>query len=165
MRPWIRIVRFVTLFVFIPLLVGAAIQSLTAPALAQSTGQVSTGQVNGDIPNTAVGALGILLAWLSAVFGVGTLTNVLVEAIKKINLPFLNDEGQSRLGGLLAEAAVLLIASGLAWLAQAYLYPLAAYLDAIGVWPIVAAAVPFARWLYWQQKRAQLAGNVVVVEQ
>lgn len=107
------------------------------------------------LPETAVEAVVMLLVWASGVFGVGSLTNVLVEALKRVKLPFLGEGEKVRLGGLWAEAAAILVAGLLSWAAAGYLDPFAVYLDQSGLWAVIAAAaVPVARWLYWQRKQA-----------
>lgn len=113
-----------------------------------------------ELPATAAEAIGLLLTFIASTFGVGTVTNVIVDALKRVKLPFLGGSEKGRIGGLLAEVVVITVGGLLSWAAVLYLYPWAHYLDSIGIWPIWAAAVPFARWLYWQHKQAQKAGQV-----
>lgn len=142
-----KMVTKIVLLVVVLLIVGA----VAAPAMAQE------GQPGLEFPPTAVEAVGLLVTFIGSAFGIGSVTTVLVDVLKKINwLRFLGPDHTARIGGLMAEIAVIVVASFSGWAAQEYLVPFAQYLDQIGVWPIVGASIPFARWLYWRFKEAQL---------
>lgn len=122
--------------------------AIAGPVLAQAEGPGI-----GLTPATAVEAVGLLVTAIGSVLGVGSVTNVLVDALKQINwLRFLGPDKQARIAGLWAEIAVIVVTAFTGWAATEYLVPFAHYLDQIGVWPIVGASLPFARWLYWQFK-------------
>jgi hypothetical protein len=118
---------------------------LAAPVLA-----------NNGLPDTAVGAVGLLITFLGTVFGVGSVTNVFTDIVKDAGkyLPFLADVEKGRIAGALAEITVIIIGAALSWLSVNYLYPIAGYLDQAGIWPFVAGfAIPMARYLYWKRKQ------------
>lgn len=131
------------------LLLSLIVMSLVLPVVAQA-------QSGGgfELPDTAVETAELIIAFLTGFLGVGQLTNVLVEALKKINLPFLGPDKKYQIADGLAELVVIIVGALLSFAATEYVYPFAQYLDQIGLWPVFVAAWPFARWLYWQKKQA-----------
>ena len=117
---------------------------MAGPALAQGIDQ---------LPDSAGSGLAALLAGVGAILAGGSLGNALTETIKRIKLPFLGGDAEIKLGGLLAEAAALLISAGLGWLALNYLTPLAQWLDQSGLWGVAVAAYPVARAWFEIRKR------------
>lgn len=120
--------------------------TLAAPALAQEGG-VSP-------PETATELVAMVLAAVGAILAGGTLGNLFTDRLKAIKLPFLSSPERARLGGLMAEIAALVVSAGLAWVGVTYLTPLASYLDESGIWAIVLAAWPVARYWFVARKRA-----------
>lgn len=113
-------------------------------ALGLTAGPAWAQEING-LPVSADEGLAALLAGLGAILAGGTLGNALTEALKRLKWPFLGEGEAARLGGLLAEAAALVISALCGWLALTWLTPLAQRLDQSGLWAVALTAWPVAR--------------------
>lgn len=139
-NPILRNLAWIVLFLFI----------FAAPAYAQDF----------KVPDTAVEAVRMLIEFAGVVFGLGSVTNVMADAFKKLTwLPFLTPDKKGKIGGLVAEVAVIVIAALIGWLGQMYLYPFAQHLDQVGLWPVIGSTIAFARMMYWQRKKAVFFEN------
>lgn len=117
---------------------------------------------SGELPPTAAEAVTLLVAAVAVLWTGGTLGNIFTEQLKKLNFGFLVGE-EARLGGLLAEAAALLLSVGSAYLLSQALLPFGQFLDHNGLYVILIAAWPVARMIYSQRKVKGIHNTSVTV--
>jgi len=117
-----------------------------------------------ELPATAVEAVGLLVTFIVAVFGIGNLTNLFTDALKKLDkklegfagAEMLDAAQEAKLGGLIAEVVVFAVAAVLGFAATQWITPLAETLDGVGAWPVIVAGWTFSRKVYADRKRAGL---------
>lgn len=119
-----------------------------APAVYAQDG--STGMA---LPKSATEAVTLLASLLAAVWGGGHLGNLFTDLLKRLHWGILSDGQKAQLGGLIAEAAAMLLSVGSAFVVANYLLPLGEYLDHNGLYPILLAAWPVARELYTRRRK------------
>lgn len=106
-----------------------------------------------DLPENAVEAVTLLASLLATIWGGGHLGNLFTDLLKRLHWGILSDGQKKQLGGLLAEAAAMLLSVGSAFVVANYLLPLGEYLDHNGLYPILLAAWPVARELYTRRRK------------
>lgn len=152
--------KFSSIFILLLILVFL-ISPLVSPVFAQepdAPGPIDWGQFldklfSADEPGSAVQAIEMLAALLAGIFGLGNLTQVITNALKKINWGLFTLVQKEKLGGEIAEVVAYLIAVGLTYAITHWLLPLAEQVDALGIWGIGLAVWAFARTIYYSRKK------------
>jgi len=100
-----------------------------------------------------VEAVELAIAALLGLFGLGNLTQVIVNALKKINWGLLTLGQKEKLGGEVAEVVAYLVAVLLTYVSTNFLLPLADKIDTLGIFAIGVTVWAFARQIYFNRKR------------
>jgi hypothetical protein len=103
-------------------------------------------------PGSMVQAVEIIAALLAGYISLSNLTQVITNALKKINWGWLTLGQKEKLGGEIAEVVAYLVAVGLTYGTTHWLLPLAEQVDTLGIWGIGLAVWAFARTIYFSRK-------------